>query len=157
MIKITVRKQEKTTSTTDRIFNEASLYPLNYFVIALISLIFIIYVNYLHHRLLFELLICAILFLILLHFHLTPPLLICPLFSTSLDRQTLLPSPTPSSCTCCHTQHLIYSPAPPTHPPNPISPPPGYCTKFSYLMSLLDLISKITSSPSSTFPCITSS
>ena len=130
------------------------LHLLNSFIIALIILVYIIYVNHLRYHILFDLHLCVNFFLTLLHVHLPPPLLLCPPSPTYLTFQTLFLLPPPSSCTCCHTQRLISSPAPPTHPHPPISFLPGYCPESSSMMSHLYFFSKTTSSPSLTFPSL---
>ena len=73
---------------------------LYYFFIALIFIVLIVYVKYLHHYLLFGILLCDIFstILILFHVHLLPPLLIC------------LPYLSPSPYPACQTLHLLYSP-----------------------------------------------
>ena len=133
-------------------FNKGSLNILDSFVIALILLVFVVYINNILCHCTFDLLVCSIFFLILL-----PPLLLCALSSPSMDIQTLFPSLSPSSFTFYCNQSLIYLPSPPTYPPFPIFPPPVDCSKSSYLMYILYLLSKTTSSPSSPFPSLTSS
>ena len=121
---------------------------LNSFSVVLILLI-LIYFTRIHRHLLFDLLPCAIFFLILLLFNLLPPLFLCPPSPPYMDHQTLLISPSLSYFTWCHIRHIISSPAPTTYSPSPISPPPGDCTVSSYLMSPLDFVYKTNSSPSS--------
>ena len=80
---------------------------------------------------LYDLLLCVVCFIVLIHKHLLPILLLFRLYPpNSTSCQKLLSFPYPYSCTCFHTQRQIYSPARPTHSPNPISPPPGYCTVY---------------------------
>ena len=129
-------------------FDEESLHIFNSFIIEIISLVFVIYVNHPFPRLLFDLFLYVILLLVLLYIHLLPPLLLCSSNSHCLTFQTILLSPSPSPCTCFHAQRFVYYPSPPTYPPLPIPPPPEDCPKSSYLMSPLDLLSKTASSSS---------
>ena len=99
-----------TKDHTVPMYNEGSLHLLEYFFIALILLIFIIYINHIRCHRLFDLLLYAIFFMILI-----PPPLICPLYYPSLASLKILPSPSPYSCNCCHNQHMISSPEPPTY------------------------------------------
>ena len=75
-----------TKDHTVLVFNEVILHILHYFVISFIFLVFVIYINHLLCRRLFDLFIFTILFLILL-----PPLLHCNLSSPYLDIKTTLP------------------------------------------------------------------
>ena len=136
-------------------FNEAIIHILKNIIVGIIPLLFTIYDNNLSSSHLFDLLLCAILFLITLHSYLLLTLLLCYPAPPSLDHQTLLLLFIPSSCTCLYIQCKIYSLAPPAYPVPPISPHPGDCPKSSYSMSPLHVFSKTTSSPSSTFPSLT--
>ena len=100
--------------------NEPNIYLLNYFFIALVLLVVIVDINNLFRNLLFGLDLCDFCFLILLHIHLLPPLLLCLPPPTSMAFQKPLTTPSPPSCTCCHTQRLISYPELTTYPNPPI-------------------------------------
>ena len=103
------------------ISKESNFSSLNYFIVALIFLLSVIYVNPLFYHLLFEILISVVFFLFLLPVHLLPPLLLCPLYSSS-DCKTLLFPPSPYPCYNCCPRRLISTLSLPIHTPPPISP-----------------------------------
>ena len=118
------RRDEKisinlTTGHIMLIFKEPSLHLLNYFAIALILPVFIVYVNQPCCYLLFDLFLCVILSSSYStsshHYYCVIHLLLPWIFEHPFYH---LPH---SSCTCCHAQCLISSPSPPTYTPLPIS------------------------------------
>ena len=134
-------------------FNETSLHLWIFFFISTILFFFAIYANHICCRLSYLLILCVVLFLVLIHIHLLPPLIIClPSTFNYLDCQTLIPLPSPLSFTWCLPQQLISTPEPHTFPPPLIYPPSVYFTKSLKFMLPLYLFSKITSSPSPPSP-----
>ena len=146
-----------TKGYTMLMINEEILRLMDSFFIALVLLAFIVYINNLFRNLLFGLRLYEIIFLVLLHIHLLPPLLLCLPSPPYITCQTPLPSPSPSSCSICHTQHLISYPSPLTYPPHPIYISPRDCPESSLLMLTLYLFSNTSSSTSSTLPYLTPS
>ena len=83
---------------------------IQYFIITPIIIAFIIYVNHICCNLLFDLIIFAIFFLVLFHFHLHPLLIVCFMIPyPSLSHQTLLSPPSPFLMYLLYTMSYLLS------------------------------------------------